>query len=302
MSGVAQPADDPTQAEAWRSVADAVNGRLSDWLNQQSQIPEVLQKAMAHGVLLGGKRLRPVLCVWAAEMVGGAAAAEKALVSACALEMIHAYSLIHDDLPSMDDDTLRRGQPTVHVEYGEVTAILAGDALNTEAFGMMAESNLSPEAIVASVGVLARAAGAAGMVGGQYLDMCEGPQSVEELQRLSGLKTGALIAAACELGAIAGGAEVAERRALVEYGLGIGLAFQMIDDVLDVSGSAQELGKAVAKDQAAGKRTFPAFLGVSGARDQAKKARDRAIGALEPFGERAKPLVKVAEFVVSRTH
>jgi farnesyl diphosphate synthase len=265
--------------------------------------PDRLVGAMRHALLGGGKRFRPFLVGESARMLG--ASGDGPLWAAAAVECLHTYSLVHDDLPAMDDDTLRRGRPTVHVAFDEATAILAGDALLTLAFEVLGRTDTHPDPAVRStlVGVLARAAGAAGMVGGQMLDLAaEGAQLDEaEIRRLSGMKTGALIAASCEMGAILADAGESARAALAAYGRHLGLAFQIADDLLDVEGAAAELGKAAAKDAARGKATLVALLGTDGAHAALAEEVAACGRALKPFGPAADVLKEAARFAAERT-
>jgi geranylgeranyl diphosphate synthase type II len=246
-----------------------------------------LQEAMHYSLEAGGKRVRPVLCVLAAEAVGGTL--EEALPCALALELIHTYSLIHDDLPAMDDDDLRRGRPTSHKVFGEGHAILAGDGLLTEAFRVLAgEGTLAAERRVEAVKVLAEAAGWRGMVGGQALDLQGealtrqgGGYDLQHLQLIHRLKTGALLRASLELGAVAAGAAEGHRRALRESGAALGLAFQIQDDILDATSTTEQMGKRVGKDQGRGKITYPALLGLPGARQALKEATENALCLLQ---------------------
>ncbi|MDX8523291.1 polyprenyl synthetase family protein [Mesorhizobium sp. MSK_1335] len=264
--------------------------------------PERLMAAMRHGVLNGGKRLRPFLVMESAALFS--ADNDAALRVAAALECVHCYSLIHDDLPAMDDDDLRRGQPTVHKAFDEATAILAGDALLTLAFDIIADeaTALSAERRAALVLALARAAGAGGMVGGQMLDLEAERRRPDEagIITLQAMKTGALIRFACEAGAIVGGAPPADRERLAEFGSAIGLAFQLADDLLDLTADAKQMGKATNKDAAAGKATLAALHGPDWARGQLHGLIDQAHGLLEPYGEQAELLKAAATFVAAR--
>lgn len=289
------------------AVARLVEQRLTDLLTRArgpGRPPERLAEAMRYAVLGGGKRLRPFLLIEAAGLFG--IREENALNAACALECVHCYSLVHDDLPAMDDDDLRRGQPTVHKEFGEATAILAGDALMTLAFEILATPATHSSAAVRgelALG-LARAAGWAGMAGGQSLDLdAEGETlTVHDIRRLQGLKTGALIEYACTAGAALGGASGSDRAALEAYGKAVGRAFQLADDLLDATGDAAKLGKATGKDAGAGKATLVAALGEDKARQELASLEDEAIAALERFGERAETLADAARFVSRREH
>ena len=261
-----------------------------------------LVEAMRYATLGGGKRLRGFLVVEAASLF--AVPETSALRAAASVEMLHAYSLVHDDLPCMDDDDLRRGQPSTHIRFDVATATLAGDALQTLAFEIIAASETHADAGVriALVQALASASGAAGMVGGQMIDMeGEGRSLVlEEVERLHALKTGRLIRYSAEAGAILGGASDAERERLAAYGRDIGAAFQVADDVLDATASEAELGKTAGKDQEAGKSTFVSLLGIEGARAAASRLAEAAVSHLEPFGSGAALLRDLARYMVER--
>ena len=269
--------------------------------------PARLRDAMAYSLLAPGKRLRPLLTVLAAEAVGGDFHA--ALPAACAVEMVHTYSLIHDDLPAMDDDDLRRGLPTCHKKFDEATAILAGDALLTLAFGVIADS-YPPVTASVSLKELATGAGAAGMVGGQMLDLeAESDKSalkVVDLETIHRLKTGALFRTALRLGLDSAqaerpqGVDAAARRHLDDFAAAFGLAFQVTDDLLDVESSAELAGKRVGKDAALGKLTYPGLLGIPQSRARAAELGRLAVDAAEALGERARPLAELARFVVQR--
>jgi farnesyl diphosphate synthase len=265
--------------------------------------PDRLMAAMRHGVLSGGKRLRPFLVMESAALFS--ADGEAALRVAAALECVHCYSLIHDDLPAMDDDDLRRGQPTVHKAFDEATAILAGDALLTLAFDIIAgeATTLPAERRAALVLALARAAGAGGMVGGQKLDLEaeQAPPDEAGIIRLQAMKTGALIRFACEAGALIAGAPAEDRERLAEFGSAIGLAFQLADDLLDLTADASQMGKATGKDAAAGKATLVAMHGANWARSQLHGLVEQAHALLEPYGDDAQLLKEAAAFVATRT-
>lgn len=264
-------------------------------------------RAMRYSLFVGGKRVRPILCLAAARTVSDdAAVLKKMLPASCALECIHTYSLIHDDLPAMDNDDLRRGKPTNHKVFGEAEAILAGDGLLTYAFDLLSNQSygdLEAGIRLRMLHVIARAAGSLGMVGGQALDMAgEGRElSFEQLRAIHRAKTGALITAAVEAGAIGGGASEEELLALREYGKNIGLAFQIVDDLLDVQGSTEELGKPAGSDLENSKATYPAFFGISETKNKAEQAAHTAIAALTQFDERATPLRELAHYIVNRT-
>jgi geranylgeranyl diphosphate synthase type II len=271
-------------------------------------VPEVggalgrLHEAMRYSVIDGGKRLRPALCLASCEAVGGDA--REALAPSVAVELIHAYSLVHDDLPCMDDDDLRRGRPTNHRVYGEATAVLAGDGLLTRAFGVLAEADLPAATRVRMVEVLAVAAGSRGMVGGQALDLAaEGSVDVDlpTLQYIHTRKTGALFRAACRLGGFAGGADDAQDERLGRFGEKIGLAFQIVDDVLDETGSAEQLGKSAGKDRSRGKLTYPVLLGLAESRRRVEELGREAEELGRSFGEAGSTLALLARHVVERT-
>ncbi|MER9315351.1 polyprenyl synthetase family protein [Mesorhizobium sp. M0659] len=266
--------------------------------------PERLMAAMRHGVLNGGKRLRPFLVMESAALFG--ADGEAAMRVAAAIECVHCYSLIHDDLPAMDDDDLRRGQPTVHKAFGEATAILAGDALLTLAFDVLADeaTALPAERRAALVLALARAAGTGGMVGGQTLDLEAERSRPDEagIIRLQAMKTGALIRFGCEAGAIIAGAAPQDRDRLAEFGSAVGLAFQLADDLLDLTADASQMGKATGKDAAAGKATLVALHGANWARSQLHGLVKQAHELLEPYGEQAALLKAAASFVAIRNN
>ncbi|MBM5815584.1 MAG: farnesyl diphosphate synthase [Cyanobacteriota bacterium] len=264
--------------------------------------PETLREAMRYSLLAGGKRLRPILCLAACELAGGAA--EEALPTAVALEMVHTMSLIHDDLPAMDNDDLRRGRPTSHKMFGEAMAILAGDALLTRAFEMVARRSpdVSPERLLAVVGELSLASGAPGLVGGQVVDLESEGKDVDltTLEYIHLHKTGALLRACVVCGALVGGASAELLEALRVYARGIGLAFQIIDDILDVTASSEVLGKTAGKDLTADKTTYPKLLGLEESRQRADALVGEAKGALAPWSERAQPLLALADYITSR--
>jgi len=287
---------------AGRRVDEALGRYLpAESTDPAAACPPRLAAAMRYSVLGGGKRLRPLLCLMAAEACG--ADGDAALPAACALELVHTYSLIHDDLPAMDDDDLRRGRPTCHKEFDEATAILAGDALLTLAFEIIAQHTRPDAAALGCVRVLAEAAGALGMVGGQMADLeAEGrsngtPEALEAIHRR---KTGALLRAALRMGAIIAGADAPSRAALDSYGRAVGLAFQIVDDLLDVQGDEAKLGKRVRKDCELGKWTYPGFWGVEGSRQRARQLADEAVAALEPLGVGADRLRSLALDLLER--
>jgi len=270
--------------------------------------PAQLGAAMRYAVLGPGKRLRPVLALASAEVVGGAAAVRRAVPFGCALEMIHAYSLVHDDLPAMDDDDERRGRPALHIKFGEALAILAGDALLTEAFAAIAGPDGAGRAAdarrtLAIVTEVAAASGADGMVAGQVVDLASEGLADVPLRTVTAIhrrKTGALIRAAVRVGAIAGGASPRQLDALTAYGEALGLAFQIADDILDATDARSLIGRKGGGDQARGKATYPGILGVDGARKRARGAAESAAAALRPFGTKAAALDALVRHVVER--
>ena len=257
---------------------------------------------MAYSLLAGGKRIRPLLTLAFARLCG--LEAEKAMPFACAVEMIHTYSLIHDDLPCMDDDELRRGKPTNHVVYGEATALLAGDALLTLAFSCLAGADLPAARIRRAVAELAREAGAAGMVGGQSIDLAsEGKQvDIDTLIQMDLGKTAALIKAACVLGCIAAGASEEQEEQAREFAVYVGLAFQIQDDVLDVLGDAKALGKNTGMDEKRKKSTYVSLLSLEKARQQVQELTEKAVECLAPFGDKARDLQDFARRMAKRDH
>ncbi len=297
-----------TFAKKLADCAAIVEQRLDHVLNDERQngTPERLLQAMRHAVLSGGKRVRPFLVLESTHLLGGDEKA--ALETAAALECLHCYSLVHDDLPAMDNDALRRGQPTVWTAYDEWTAILAGDALQALAFQMVTapECHQDPEIRSKLALALAKASGGHGMVGGQALDLAAerlattAANTVENIQHLQAMKTGQLIIFAAEAGAIIANASPEEHAALKTFGNNLGLAFQISDDLLDAEGDAEVVGKAVAKDDAQGKATLVSLLGLEAARERLAAAEAAALVALDIFDEKANTLRDVAKFVVQR--
>jgi geranylgeranyl diphosphate synthase, type II len=281
-----------------------VNRQLDGYLRQlDSDCPEALRDAMSYSLLAGGKRLRPLLTLLACEAAGGSI--EAAMPAACAIEMVHTYSLIHDDLPAMDDDDLRRGIPTCHVKFGEARAILAGDALLTLAFEIVARDVNPPATAAACCVDLANAAGAVGMVGGQEADLAAedtGVANVEELEAIHRRKTGRLLCAALTMGGRIAGADAEALAHLERYGTNVGLAFQIVDDLLDIVGEQSKMGKGVRKDATHGKLTYPSLLGVEESRERARALVAQACCSVAAFGERKRHLEALARFVVERDH
>ena len=286
---------------AWVARADAALARV---LPADGNEPVELVRAMRYAVLGGGKRLRPLLVYAAGTALGGSV--ETLDVPACALEMIHTYSLVHDDLPSMDDDDLRRGRPTCHIAFGEATAILAGDALQALAFEILASQTapaIGAELRLEMLSVLGAACGAHGMAGGQAIDLAAVGRTLDlpELENMHAHKTGALICASVRLGALSAGCtDAAMLDALERYGRAVGLAFQVRDDILDVEGETQALGKTAGKDAASAKPTFPSVLGMDASRTHLRELVGEALTALEPLGGRAAPLAELARYVAER--
>ena len=304
--------------EAFLSQLNAVAGETEALLGEllgaavepsERVRPGRLMEAMRYASLGGGKRVRPFLVVACADLFDAPRA--RALMAGAALECVHCYSLVHDDLPAMDDDDLRRGRPTAHKAFDEATAILAGDGLLTFAFDILARSETHPDAAtrIELVLALARASGCGGMVGGQLLDLAaEGRfadgepqrQSETEILTMQAMKTGALLRFACAAGAILGGADASQRAALDRYGALVGQAFQIADDLLDVEGDAATLGKAAGKDAEAGKATLVGILGIDVAKKRLAGLVDEARSALAPFGDKAAVLIETAKFIAER--
>lgn len=290
------------KSDCYRERIDAALDRYTHF---DAECPARLREAIRYALLAPGKRLRPRLVLMAAEASGGDV--DTALPAACAVEMVHAYSLVHDDLPAMDDDDLRRGRPTCHKVFGEATAILVGDALLARAFEIMA-SEVKPAVVAAACcSVLGRAAGASALVGGQAadLEMAGGSRidespGISELQAIHRRKTGAIIRASLEMGGRIANASAEELAALIGYGERVGLAFQIVDDLLDVAGDPAAVGKRLAKDASHNKLTFPRLLGCEASREQAHQLTNEACGMIEIFGARAEPLQALAKFICTR--
>ena len=280
-----------------------INGALNAIL-KTTDTPDRLLKAMTYALLAGGKRIRPILCLAAAETVDGDP--QDVMPAACALEMIHTYSLIHDDLPAMDDDDMRRGQPTCHKAFDEATAILAGDALLTLAFQMLSSMALDQPQQAAkwlrAIHLISRAAGYCGMIQGQMLDMASEKRrfTLDELKSMHRLKTGALIEASVCCGAELVGVNDTQIQMLKKYAQNIGLAFQVTDDILNVEGDPEIMGKAVGTDQRRRKSTYPALLGLAESKEFAAQLVDDALGALESFDQKADPLRAIARYIRER--
>ena len=294
----------PQQAfpEWMRAVQARAESALARLLPPAEAIPARLHQAMRYACLGGGKRVRPLLAFAAGELTG--AAPQKLEIAACAVEMIHAYSLVHDDLPCMDDDVLRRGRPTCHVEYDEPTALLVGDSLQALAFELLTRDELgTAQRQLAMVRLLAHASGSCGMAGGQAIDLAAVGQTLNqpELELMHALKTGALIRAAVMLGALCGEPLTADAEASLDrFAKRAGLLFQVVDDILDCTASTATLGKTAGKDQAAEKPTYVSLLGLDGAREFADTLRTQALASLALFGERAGRLIALTDFITHR--
>jgi len=292
-------------ADILSPLAKTVQADIERWLCPPAT-PQSLAQAMQYCVLGGGKRLRPALVLLAAKAAGGSENDELARRCAVAIELVHCYSLVHDDLPAMDNDMLRRGLPTAHVKFGQAMAILAGDALLTRAFGVLAEGDAASncEKIAKLVAELAGAAGECGMIAGQVADMdlCEVPQGAAGLDYIHARKTAILISCACKMGGICASANAAAIEQLGTFGLKLGLAFQLVDDLLDVTAKADTLGKTPGKDAAAGKRTHLSVMDFEAACKLAQQMTDGAIAAISPLGEKSNNLAELAKLLTSRTH
>ncbi|MEK7866972.1 MAG: polyprenyl synthetase family protein [Planctomycetota bacterium] len=283
-------------------TAARVEAALRRWMPAESLYPDSIHRAMRYSLFAGGKRLRPLLVVETARMLGGRLA--DALPAACALECIHTYSLIHDDLPAMDDDDFRRGKPSNHKVFGEAMAILAGDGLLTYAFELVAAKTPTAAVVPALVKEIGIAAGTRGMVGGQVADLEaeNGKRDAGHLEYIHLHKTAALITCATRCGAISARASKADLALATRYGKNLGLAFQVVDDILDVVGTTEELGKTAGKDADSKKLTYPSVYGIERSREVAKRLVDRALAAVRPFGARGRVLAALAEYVRDRSH
>ena len=284
-----------------RRKAQLVNNTLRELLDNQVGIDRELSKAIRYTLEAPGKRVRAALVLWCCELVSGTVN-RNAEIAAAAVEMVHTYSLIHDDLPAMDDDDLRRGLPTCHKAFDEATAILAGDALLTLAFEVLAREIDRPGVAVKLIGQLAQDAGSSGMIAGQIADLkAEKTRGSKKLLRMIHTnKTAKMFRCAAAMGAICGGAKKSEFERLCEYGLKIGLGFQIADDILDVSATSEHLGKTVGKDVGTGKITYPSIVGVEKSKQQAKKLAEEAVTVLEPFGKKADSLRQLAMALLER--
>ena len=290
--------DGQQRLTAYRSLVD---GQLDTLLPDPTLEPRPLHEAMRYSALAPGKRLRPSLCLAACEAVGGDPS--EALDAACALELVHTFSLIHDDLPAIDDDDLRRGRPTCHVQFGEAMAVLAGDALFALAFEVLAQCHRDSSRVAAVVRTVSYATGSLGLVGGETMDiLAEGTDAgIDHLREIHRRKTGALISASCVAGAVLGGGSPEDVAVIGRFGDSVGLAFQIHDDVLNVVSTAEELGKAVGSDAHKRKLTYPSVIGLEASKKAARGAAERALSIIEAVGDQAHALRTLAEFAVDRS-
>lgn len=287
--------------EQLKSYIKIIDDKLDQYLAQKDNSQGIIYEAMRYSVFAGGKRLRPVLMLLTCEMCGGDI--NEVLPFACALEMIHTYSLIHDDLPAMDNDDLRRGKPTSHKQFGEATAILAGDALLNKAFEVVSQySGNNSDRAIKAINILAVSSGTEGMIGGQIVDMqSEGRDiTLDELRYLHLNKTGAIIRSACKIGAVMSGADSVEIKAVDEFSENLGIAFQIQDDILDVTGTEAELGKPIGSDAEEGKNTYVSLLGLQKSKDMSEEYSKKAKQALDIFGEKANTLKELTDYLTDR--
>lgn len=287
--------------EQLKKYTDIVDKQLDKYLDPKDNPQGIIYEAMRYSVFAGGKRLRPVLMLLTCEMCGGDI--NEVLPFACALEMIHTYSLIHDDLPAMDNDDLRRGKPTSHKQFGEATAILAGDALLNKAFEVVSQySGNNSDRAIKAINILAVSSGTEGMIGGQIVDMqSEGRKiTLDELRYLHLNKTGAIIRSACKIGAVMSGADSVKIKAVDEFSKNLGIAFQIQDDILDVTGTEAELGKPIGSDAEEGKNTYVSLLGLQKSKDMSEEYSKKAKQALDIFGEKANTLKELTDYLTDR--
>ena len=286
--------------ERLKERAAEVDAYLDKYLPVKEKEQKIIYEAMRYSVFAGGKRLRPVLMLETAKMCGGSD--EDVMPFACAMEMIHTYSLIHDDLPAMDNDDLRRGRPTSHIKYGEAVAILAGDALLNRAFEVASDVQGDAERTLKAIRILSASSGTEGMIGGQVMDMeYEGREiTLDALRLMHSRKTGAIIRSSCVIGAVMSGANDDEIAAVDEFAKNLGIAFQIQDDILDVEGTEEELGKPIGSDAEENKNTYVSLLGLERAKELMKEYSAKAKDALKPFGERAEFLTDLTDYLTSR--
>lgn len=293
-----------TDLKPWlKSTQKQVDAALNRYLPRENAPPKTIHKAMRYSVFAGGKRLRPILCLAAAEACGGEV--EDALAPSCAVEIMHTYSLVHDDLPSMDDDDLRRGRPTSHKVFGEGMAVLTGDALLTEVFSIIAQTPATKRYGVGEyVREIAETGGSRKLIGGQVLDLEGEGQSLNKAQliRIHEAKTAALLTCSVRLGAMTANATPRKLEALTTFGYNLGLAFQVIDDILDVTQTTEKLGKTAGKDEAVDKSTYPAILGLEKSRKEAARLTKKALKSLEVFGKKGARLEQIARYLLEREY
>ena len=278
-----------------------INDALVKYMEHENNLQSKIYEAMEYSLYAGGKRLRPVLMVETAKMCGGSA--EAVLPFACAMEMIHTYSLIHDDLPAMDNDDLRRGMPTSHKKFGEAMAILAGDSLLNKAFEITSSvKDIEPSLVLRAISMLSNSSGTEGMIGGQVVDIESEGKEIElsELKYLHLLKTGAIIRSSCTIGAVLSGASEEEIKAVDDFASSLGVAFQIRDDILDCTGTVEELGKPIGSDEAEDKNTYVKLLGLERSKELVAEYSQKAISALDVFGDRAEFLKWLADYLINR--
>lgn len=286
-----------------KATQNRVDAELKKQLPPANTRPTTLHKAMRYSIFAGGKRLRPIICLAAAEAIGGNT--DAALIPACAVEIMHTYSLVHDDLPCMDDDDLRRGRPTSHVVFGEGIAVLTGDALLTESFAILTKTSPTERYSAADyVTELATTGGSKHLIGGQILDLEGEGKSLnkQQLVRIHEAKTAALLTTSARLGAMTANASPEQLQAVTDFGYNLGLAFQVIDDILDVTQTTEQLGKTAGKDESVAKSTYPAILGLEKSRKEAARLTKKSLRALEPLGEKAARLQQVARYLLDREY
>ena len=279
-------------------LIEEINKNLEISLDRKSSLQYEFYDIMSYSLMAGGKRLRPILMLKCCEMCGGNA--DDAMPFACAMEMIHTYSLVHDDLPSMDNDDYRRGMPTTHIMFGEANAILAGDALLNKAFETMAKAPVSAEKAIRVIAEIATSSGVEGMIGGQVLDIENGEMSLQRLEYVDARKTGAIIKSSCTSGAILADATDEEIAAVSDFAINLGIAFQIQDDILDVIGTTEELGKPVGSDEEMNRTTYVKSFGIDGAKEKLMLHTQKAIDALSPFGDKADFLIRLTKYLAGR--
>ena len=281
-------------------LIEEINKNLEIHLDRKSSLQYEFYDIMSYSLMAGGKRLRPILLLKCCQMCGGNM--EEAMPFACAMEMIHTYSLVHDDLPSMDNDDFRRGMPTTHIMFGEANAILAGDALLNKAFEVMSKAKCSPEKAIRVISEIATSSGIEGMIGGQVLDIENGEMSQERLEYVDARKTGAIIKSSCTSGAILAGASDAQIEAVKDFAESLGVAFQIQDDILDVVGTKEDLGKPIGSDEEMGRTTYVKTFGLDGARRLLYEHTQKAKDALCVFGEKADFLLRLTDYLAGRVN